>query len=326
MLHSIIFATTLLLAGGDSYADRPRHPLAPSLPVLTKEENAKLDAVVDKFIQHEIGKLPKAQEKQAKDDLYRLGPEAIFALVDGFNRAAQLESSCATVTIGKKIEIIISGTNDVDLILFVRENVAAGVDDKIKRKLPLVNSIRNVQTTCLLRKGEILRKGLAVAPPPAQPKAISSMSMAELEKAAGKERGDTLTKVLTEIEKRESVQTAAILGKIAAGADPEASKLAKTLLFKHAEKQAPTQLKTLLKHKSTEVRAAAARTIGSKGLRYGDELIGLLQDDEPNVQQAARAALTRLSDGMDFGPAPNASFGDRAAAAQKWRTWWQSQQ
>ena len=86
------FAALLLLAGGDPYADRPRHPLAKSLPQLTKEENAKIDAVVDRFIQLEIGKLPKKEEKSAKDDLYRLGPEAIFALVDGFVSALRVRS------------------------------------------------------------------------------------------------------------------------------------------------------------------------------------------------------------------------------------------
>jgi hypothetical protein len=326
MVKTLACIAALMLAGGDPYADRPRHPLAPSLPVLTKEENAKLEAVVDRFIQHEIGKLPKAQEKQAKDELYRLGPEAIFALVEGFNRAAQMESSCATVTIGKKIEGIVAGTNDIDLITYVRENVGAGLAKDPKRPLPLVNSIRNVQTTCLLRKGEILRKGLAAAPGPAQPKAISAMSLAELEKAAARERGETLHKVLTEVEKRPSPQTPAILGKAASGADPEASKLARVLLLKHAEKQSPTQLKALLKHASAEVRAAAARTIGVKGLRYGDELISLVQDDESLVHQAARAALVQLSGGMDFGPTPNASFGDGATAAQKWRKWWQEEQ
>lgn len=326
MVNTLAWFAAFMLAGGDPYADRPRHPLAPSLPILTKEENAKLEAVVDRFIQHEIGKLPKAQEKQAKDELYRLGPEAIFALVDGFNRAAQMESSCATVTIGKKIEGIVAGTNDIDLVTYVRENVGAGLAKDPKRPLPLVNSIRNIQTTCLLRKGEILRKGLAVGPGPAQPKGISAMSMAELEKAAARERGETLHKVLTEVEKRQSPQTPAILGKAASGADLEASKLARVLLLKHAEKQSPAQLKALLKHASAEVRAAAARTIGSKGLRYGDELIAVVQDDESVVHQAARAALVQLSGGMDFGPTPNASFGDRATAAQKWGQWWQDQQ
>ena len=322
VLHLSCLVTALILAGGDPYAERPRHPLAPSLPLLSDKENAKLEAVVERVILHEIGKLPKSQEKQAKEDLYRLGPEEIFALVDGFNRASKMESSCATVTIGKKIESIIRSTNDLDLVLYVRENLGAGVDNK--RPLPLLNAMRNVQTTCLLRKGELLRKGIASRPAPAT-KEVASMSMAELGKAAAKEHGEQLEKVLTEVEKRQSTQTAVILGKFAAGTDPEGRKLAKVLLLKYTEKQSPSQLKVLLKHDSAEVRATAARTIGSKGLRYGDELIALLTDDDPAVQQAAHAALVQLSGGMDFGPAPNASFGDRNAAAQKWRQWWQGQ-
>ncbi len=323
-MHSLTFAAALLLfAGGDPYADRARHPLAKSLPQLTKEENAKIDAVVDRFIQLEIGKLPKSQEKSAKDELYRLGPEAIFALVDGFNRAAMMESSCATVTIGKKIESIVSSTSDVDLVAYVRENVGAGVDDARKKKLPLVNTIRNVQTTCLLRKGELLRKGLAAGPGPTTGKAIASMSMAELAKAAARERGEALKKVLTEVERRQTTQSLVILARAASGGDAETQKLARVLLVSHAEKQSPTQLKTLLKHDIAEVRAAAAKAVGNKGLRWGDELIALLQDDDSGVQQTARAALVQLAEGKDFGPSPNASVGERTAAVQSWRTWWQ---
>jgi hypothetical protein len=325
MLNVPILLTALLLGVGDPYADRPRHPLAPSLPVLTKEENAKIEAVVDRFIQLEIGKLPKSQEKQAKDDLYRLGPEAVFALVDGFNRAAQIESSCAVVTIGKKIESIVNSSTDPDLVNFVRENLGAGVDTG-KRPLNVVNTIRNVQTACLLRKGELSRKGLAAGSGPALPKGLGSMSLAELDKAAARERGDALKKVLIEIEKRPGFQVAGVLGKATAGPDPEGRKLAKVLLDKHAEKEPPAQLKALLKHENASVRAAAARAVGAKGLRYGDELIALLQDDDEAVHQAARHALVQLAaTKVDFGPEPGSSFGDRATAAQKWRQWWQAQ-
>jgi hypothetical protein len=326
MVNAALLVSTLFLAGGDPYADRPRHPLAPSLPLLSKEENAKLEAVVDRFIQLEIGKLPKSQEKAAKDELYRLGPEAIFALVEGFNRAARIESSCAVVTIGKKIEGIVNGTRDVDLITYVRENVGAGLEKDGKRPLPTVNSIRNIQTACLLRRGELLRRGLANSAGPASLKSLGSMSMPELEKAGAKERGEALKKVLIEVERRQDSQTPAILGKVASSADAGASKLARALLVQYSEKQSPTQLKVLLKHESAEVRAAAARTIGAKGLRYGEELIALLQDEASVAQQAARAALVQLSGGMDFGPAAGASFGDRATAAQKWRKWWQEQE
>jgi HEAT repeats len=306
MLRIPVLITALTLAGGD----------------LSEKENAKLEAVVDRFIRLEMGKLPKSQEQEAKDELYRLGPEAIFALVDGFNRAAAVESSCATVTIGKKIESIVRSTNDIDLITYIRENLGTGLDKSGKRPLPVTNSLRNVQTTCLLRKGEILRKGLTVGQPKSQ--AASSMSMSELGKAASRERGEAHKKVLIEVERRQSTETPAILGKAASGADAEGRKLAKVLLLKYADKQSPTLLKTLLKHESAEVRAAAARTIGSKDLRYGDELIALLADEDAGVQQAAREALVQISGGMDFGPQPGASIGARNAAAQKWRQWWRA--
>ncbi len=236
-----------------------------------------------------------------------------------------MESSCATVTIGRKIESIIRTTNDLDLVAYVKENIGTGVKASDKRSLPVTNSLRNVQTTCLFRKGELLRRGITAAPRPAPAKAVSSMTLSELETAAAKERGERLQKVLTEVERRQATQTPAILGKAVSTADADGKKVARALLVQHAEKQSPTQLKLLLKHENAEVRAAAARTVGSKALRYGDELIALLLDDDAGVQQAARAALVQLSNGMDFGPQPNASFGDRNTAAQKWRQWWQSQ-
>jgi hypothetical protein len=323
MVRIPILVTLLVLAGGDPYADRPRHPLAKSLPLLTEKENAKLEAVVNRFIDLEVGKLPKSEEKKAKDDLYRLGPEAVFVLVEGYNRAAQIDSSCATVTIGAKIERIIRSTDDIDLVLYVRENLGAGVEPG-KGPLPVRNSLRSAQTVCLLRKSELLRKGVTVRPRP-ESRDVGSMSMSELSKAAARERGDALKKVLTEVERRQDSATPAILAKAISGTDAEGRKLAKVLLIKHAEKQSPTALKLLVKHENAEVRAAAARTIGSKGLRYGDELIGLLQDSDASVREAAHAALVQIAGGTDYGPAPGASVGDRAAATQKWRQWWQSQ-
>lgn len=325
MLRIPFLIATLALAGGDPYGDRPRHPLAPSLPLLSEKENAKLEAVVERFIRLEMGNLPKSQEQEAKDALYRLGPESIFALVDGFNRAARVESSCATVTIGKKIESIVRTSSDLEMIQYVRENLGVGLDKSGKRPLPVTNSLHNVQTVCLLRQGELLRKGVTVASAPRKSPNVSAMSMAELEKASRRERGETLKKVLTEIEKRDTAQTPAILGKAMSTGDPEGRKLAKVLLLKYAEKQSPTALKTLLKHDSPAVRAAAAHTVGSKGLRYGDELIALLTDDDATVQQTAHAALVQISGGRDFGPRPGASYGDRTTAAQQWRQWWQGQ-
>jgi hypothetical protein len=87
-------------------------------------------------------------------------------------------------------------------------------------------------------------------------------------------------------------------------------------------RQPPQKLKELLRHTRSEVKAAAAKEVGGRALRYGGELIALVGDSEPAVHQAARAALVRLSGGRDFGPEPDASFGDRDNAQQRWQEWW----
>ena len=71
-----------------------------------------------------------------------------------------------------------------------------------------------------------------------------------------------------------------------------------------------------------EVRLAAARAVGDKKLRFGGELIKLLDDKDDDVRQAARRALVNVSDGKDFGPNAEASQEDRAEAVKKWKEWW----
>src|SRR4051812_3651467 len=111
----------LLLVVGDTPAERPRHPLAPSLPLLTKEEEKRYDDVVERFIQYDTGKLTGPAGKKALADFTALGPEAFFNLLDGFNRAANLEASCPAVIIARKIAGILRTSEDLELITFARE-------------------------------------------------------------------------------------------------------------------------------------------------------------------------------------------------------------
>src|SRR5438128_805968 len=100
------FTLAALLAadtGTPSKAERPRNPLAPSLPQLTDEEEEKIDAVIDRFILYDTGKLKGAEGKKALADFNNLGPEAIFPLIRGLNRAANIESSCPALVIAKKL-------------------------------------------------------------------------------------------------------------------------------------------------------------------------------------------------------------------------------
>src|SRR5262245_59951995 len=47
---------------------RQPHPLAPSIPQLSKEEEAKIEAIIDRFIKFDIGKLPAGQGKKAVEE------------------------------------------------------------------------------------------------------------------------------------------------------------------------------------------------------------------------------------------------------------------
>ena len=83
-------------------------------------------------------------------------------------------------------------------------------------------------------------------------------------------------------------------------------------------------LKKLLKHDRKEVRIGAAQAIGARKLRYGAELIALLQDGDDDVRQAGRGALRQVF-GVDHGPEANASFGDRESSIDRAAQWWKSQ-
>jgi hypothetical protein len=72
-------------------------------------------------------------------------------------------------------------------------------------------------------------------------------------------------------------------------------------------------------------RWLAALVVGRKRLHLEKELIPLLTDPSPPVQQAARAALVRLSRGNDFGPLPTATATEVTQSARAWR-WWYIQQ
>jgi hypothetical protein len=91
-----------------------------------------------------------------------------------------------------------------------------------------------------------------------------------------------------------------------------------------AERLAQTPDATLeaeLRDENAEMRRAAARAcVLLKAQDRMADLIGLLEDPEPGVAQAAHAALKDLT-GQDFGPGKN---GDSAQAAVAWKQWWAS--
>jgi len=195
------------------------------------------------------------------------------------------------------------------LINYARDTIGIGVTAKRHQNLLL-----DLKFQCTLRRAALQRQGLGV-------RSIASMSLAELEKAAGKGQGAQFTKVLAEAEKRQGGKAVEILVLGMKSADPDVVKLSQGFLTKNLQRQPASVLKTLLRHDLSDVRIAAAQTVGAKKLRFGTELISLLQDSDAGVIQAARHALIQISSGEDFGPEPGATATQREAASERWRAW-----
>src|SRR6476659_9771060 len=103
---------TVALLGIAGFQDRERHPLAPSLPLLTRDEYKKIDTIIDRFIDYDTGKLKGAEGKKALEDFNKLGSESIFNLIDGLNRTANMEDSCPAVIIAKRVATILRASED----------------------------------------------------------------------------------------------------------------------------------------------------------------------------------------------------------------------
>lgn len=69
------------------------------------------------------------------------------------------------------------------------------------------------------------------------------------------------------------------------------------------------------------VRWVAANFIARKRIASAKQLIDLLSHKVPEVAQAARQALVRLSRGTDFGPERTDSAANKKQAIQRWREW-----
>jgi hypothetical protein len=314
MTAAMVLTALTALAPADN-PPRKANPLAPSLPLLTKEEAGRYEKVLDRFILYETGKLGSGEKAKVLAEFNALGPDATFQLLDALNRAAQIESSCPAVIIARKLAMIFRGSNDVELLQFARENIGAGVT--ARRHL---NALKDLRLTCMLRQSELQRQNLVAGFRPGE-KGPGQMTISELANAAGSERGPRLRSVLVELERRQGEQVLNALGAAAASYDSSEQQLARGLLVRHLSGKGAAVVRDALKADQPEVRAAAARVVASRRLPYTAEVIELLNDGESVVRQAARQALVQLSRGRDFGPEATAGPTERAQAVRQWQDW-----
>jgi hypothetical protein len=316
----------LLLAGalpGDSKSDseRKQSSIAPSLHELSDEEEEALDQVITRFIDTDIGKLRGDDAKKAKKEFEKLGLDAVPALIRGLNRAAKIEGSCPAVLIADKLTKLLGSSEDPELLEFAHENIGLEVGNSRHNGVLL-----KLRVACTLRKGELARHGITAGTPAKEEsgeKSLRSLSVRELSEAAGKERGPQLKKVLTELSQRKGTEVVSALGSAAAAAyDSDGRKTARELLDRNLTRQSADVIKESLKDERPEIRSAAARAVGEKGLKFGKELIDLLSDDDAGARDAAHQALVKLNKGKDLGPDAKADDEARRDAIARWREWW----
>src|SRR5262249_27494948 len=150
--------------------------------------------------------------------------------------------SCPAVVIGKKIQRILNVSNDLDLLAYAKETLGVGVTAHRHQGM-----LKDVQFSILLRRGAVQRQNLA-AGKGGGVKTFASMSLAELTKAADKEKGAKLKEVLIEMEKRQSPKVFDTLVQATRSDDKDIQGLGQQLLAKKMDKQTAAQLKDLLKH------------------------------------------------------------------------------
>jgi hypothetical protein len=325
-MNATLLSLVLVVFGSSSSSSdtskaRKHSPYAPSLPYLTKEEEQKLDAIIDRFMDADIGVLRGEEAKTATRTFARLGPEAIPALVRGLNRAAAIQHSCPVVVIAAKLNRLLTASNDAELLEFVHDNAGAGVG-----RTRHANVIRDLRFRCTLLKNAVARRAASDKRPSSgsrpTTKSLRTMTVGELAKAASTERGPRLRQVLVELSHRQGAEVVDGLSVAAGSYDSNTQKLGRTLLDGHLAGKSAEVVQEKLKDDNVEVRKSAIRVVASKMRTLGGDLIDLLTDKDDSVRVAAHAALVKIGRGRDYGPPANATDAQREQAQQKWRKWW----
>ena len=201
-------------------APRKPNPLAPSLPLLTSDEEDQLDKIIDRFMLFDTGELKGDEGKKALGDFEKLGPEAIPALIRGINRAAVMEKSCPTLVIAKKLSRMLAASDDDELLDFAYDNIAAGVDRSQHMAV-----LQNLRVMCMLRRNALQRLAERTGV-----KAPHKMTTAELADAMARDSGNRLKMELMELGQRKGPDVLTGLIAAAGNKDQDVQKLARDLM------------------------------------------------------------------------------------------------
>jgi hypothetical protein len=306
MNATLLILTLTVFAADDGETPRKRSAIAPSLPALTQEEEDKLDDIVNRFTDADIGRLRGVEARKAVKEFEALQMEAVPALIRGLNRAAGLQHSCPVLTIGKKLHSLLMRSNDQELLEYARDEIGAGVG-----RSRYAGTLQELRFSVLMRKNAVAR-----ATPPPRP--LTTLSTTDLVKSIGSEKGPRLKPTLIELSTRKEPEALAGLLTAAASTDRDTQKLARTLLDAHLIRGGADLVKEQLTSDNAEARQSAARAAAARFPTLAPYVAELVVDERPLVRAEARAALVKMAKSEDFGPEPDASPEQRREAREKW--------
>jgi hypothetical protein len=165
-----------------------------------------------------------------------------------------------------------------------------------------------------------------VKPAPApQPQNTEEKEAADLAKRLVGAPYDKQEAIIETLKERKGVAYSEALAQAIAQLKGPNMLKARDALAERLTRMTAATLREKLQEENAEIRRAAALACAMKEDKaFIPDLIDLLEDNERPVSYAAYAALKELA-GKDFGPVPNATPTDRAAAVAKWKEWWKSQ-
>jgi hypothetical protein len=314
MTTTVLVLALVLNAADTDSKPRKASGIAPSLPALTKEEEQKIDDIVDRFIQADLGRLRGVEARKAIREFEDLKAEAIPSLIRGLNRAARLNATCPVLLITKKLTRMLMASSDQVLLEFARDEIGADIG-----RSKYAGTLKDLRVKVMLRKNYLARLGESRPPPP---RGLGAFSTADLAKAASTERGARLKVLITELARRNGKEALAGLAVATSSSDEETQKQARDGLDTVLGRLRAADLAERLEDDSAEVRMSAIRVAGARHAALVPKVIDRLTDESAEVRAAARAVLKKLSKGEDFGPAPGASVAQQRQAQQKWHDWY----
>jgi hypothetical protein len=314
MLPSYLLLCLCFLADDESKPPAKSSWIAPSLPATTKEQERAFDAIIDRFILADTGRLRGAEAKEAMEAFDKLGPVAIPALLRGLNKAATINHSCPILMISRKLSKMLLSSQDPILLEFARDELQASA-----RKTIHATAVENLRVQLMLRKNALERLPIA-------PRSLEKIATDGLITMSNSERGERRKTVLAELAKRDGREAMLALARAAGSADRGMQAIGRAALDANLARQPESSIREALTDVAFEVRKSAIRVaITNRELIW--HVIDRVTDERADVRAEARAALVQFAEKkVDFGPLPGATKAQQNEAKKQWRAWWEKQQ